>query len=1109
LTANYDFLIQKLDAFIKKFYLNQLMRGAIYSFAVLVASVLIFSLLEYFGNFGTGTRLLFFWAFLLGNLSMLGWWVAIPLLAMARIGKQIDHKTAAHIIGAHFGQVRDKLLNTLELRDTQIGSQALIEASIQQKMAELKPIPFNLAINLGENRRYLKYALIPLGIVLLLLVQVPEVILSSSARILSYNRAYLPEAPFEFVLLNDKLEVLRHSDVRIKLQVRGKELPQSVRVVLQGQAYRMTREGNSDFEFLLRNVDSDADFYFEAVGFRSGLHTIKVLPKPLLRSFTASVEYPPYVGRNNEKLSNIGDFIVPEGTIIKWTYETENAKGFRFNWNGKYLPVERLSSNTFSVGQQVFAPTQYYVGTYNDYLPNNDSVGYGIQVIKDLHPSLGVEMVPDTGSLKSFFFSGELSDDYGITALTLNYRFSQSEREGAATAGFQRVGIPVSRSNLQGFFYHWDLRESGYQAGDVLEFYFEVWDNDAVNGHKSTRSKTMTLEAPTGEELKTLVAESSSSLKERMEMTMKEAAELQKELAEVEQRVMEKEQLDWDDKKALEKLLERQESLKNEIGEVQKDYKEMMKQQDEFGEMDEKLREKHEMLMKLFEQLMDEDTKKLFEELEELLQQNQEDVKQELEDMKIDQKELEKELDAALEHFKQLELEQKMQEAIDKLDELSKKQEELAEKTEKGQEDPSELAKEQDALNQEFDELRKEMDELDALNQELENPNDLENTDALEDEIESDMKGGSEELGKGKNNKAGEKQKDAKEKMDELKKKMEDNMAAMEMESLEMDYESLRRLAENLLYLSLEQEKLIDELGEVHSYNPRFVELGQRQMKLRGDAKMIEDSLLALAKRVMQISGFVTKEVGELNRHMDKNIEYMSQREIASARREQQYVMTHANNLAVMLSEVMDQLQQQMAQQMSGEQNCSKPGSKKMKGKKGEGMDKKLGNMRQMQENLKNQIGEMKGRMDKGQRPLSKELAKAAAQQEALRRELQKLQEMQEGGEGSPSKELKEIEDLMDKAEEDIVNSRLTNETLKRQQEIITKLLDSEKAAREQEWDDTRESITGEQVADPSKKAFEQYKRERLKEIELLNTVPPQLNGYYKQKVKRYFDSKE
>ena len=77
----------------------------------------------------------------------------------------LSHAEAASIIGTHFTEVSDKLLNTLQLKDADGGSKDLIEASIQQKVEELKPVPFQLAIDFKKNRKYLKYALIPLLVI--------------------------------------------------------------------------------------------------------------------------------------------------------------------------------------------------------------------------------------------------------------------------------------------------------------------------------------------------------------------------------------------------------------------------------------------------------------------------------------------------------------------------------------------------------------------------------------------------------------------------------------------------------------------------------------------------------------------------------------------------------------------------------------------------------------------------------------------------------------------------------------------------------------------------------------------------------------------------------
>jgi hypothetical protein len=51
--TEYDHLTSKLDAFIRKFYKDQLIRGLLYSVGLMVAFYLAATLLEYVGRFGT------------------------------------------------------------------------------------------------------------------------------------------------------------------------------------------------------------------------------------------------------------------------------------------------------------------------------------------------------------------------------------------------------------------------------------------------------------------------------------------------------------------------------------------------------------------------------------------------------------------------------------------------------------------------------------------------------------------------------------------------------------------------------------------------------------------------------------------------------------------------------------------------------------------------------------------------------------------------------------------------------------------------------------------------------------------------------------------------
>lgn len=97
----------------------------------------------------------------------------------------------------------------------------------------------------------------------------------------------------------------------------------------------------------------------------------------------------------------------------------------------------------------------------------------------------------------------------------------------------------------------------------------------------------------------------------------------------------------------------------------------------------------------------------------------------------------------------------------------------------------------------------------------------------------------------------------------------------------------------------------------------------------------------------------------------------------------------------------------------------------------------------------------------------------------------------------------------MEETEVDLVNKRLTRQLIQRQQEILTRLLEAEDAMREQELDEEREGETAKERPREMPPEFEQYLKSKQKEVELLRTLPPKLNPYYKQEVMKYFNRLE
>ena len=231
---------------------------------------------------------------------------------------------------------------------------------------------------------------------------------------------------------------------------------------------------------------------------------------------------------------------------------------------------------------------------------------------------------------------------------------------------------------------------------------------------------------------------------------------------------------------------------------------------------------------------------------------------------------------------------------------------------------------------------------------------------------------------------------------------------------------------------------------------------------------------------------------------MEKALEDMAERRSSNASERQQFAMTSANNLALILSESLEQMQKDMANMDSkpSSKMCNKPNSSGKEGMK---------QMKQMQNQVKEQMKQMLGK--KGEKGKSnKGLAKLAAQQEMIRNRMNELRNELSGDKNSKNN-IDQLIRQMEENEVDIINDNITLESIKRQESIMSRLLEAEKAQREKDEEETREST--EWMDNLSKRLinpFEQYQKEKEKQQELLRTIPPSFTPFFKQKVKDYFN---
>jgi hypothetical protein len=223
--------------------------------------------------------------------------------------------------------------------------------------------------------------------------------------------------------------------------------------------------------------------------------------------------------------------------------------------------------------------------------------------------------------------------------------------------------------------------------------------------------------------------------------------------------------------------------------------------------------------------------------------------------------------------------------------------------------------------------------------------------------------------------------------------------------------------------------------------------------------------------------------------------------------------MTSVNNLALLLDDVLKQLQKSIP----GTGQCNKPGGN---GKSsGADMEKMMEKMKKQLSDMKKMMGKNKGKGDKpGEKPgnkpgtipggqSSEALGKLAAQQAALKKQIRELSQSQNEDGSAAGNGLKKIIKELEKVEEDIINNNITLETLERQKDIISKMLEHDEATREQEKENKRQSneIKEQEFSNPNQ--FLEYKKKKEKELELLKSIPPSLRPYYKNKVNEYFNT--
>ncbi|WP_040473639.1 glutamyl-tRNA synthetase [Flavobacterium frigoris] len=1090
----------KLEAFIKKFYVNELIRGIVFFIGLGLLYFLFTLFIEYFLWLKPLGRTLLFWTFVAVEVFMLFRFIFFPVFKLYKFQKGIDYDQASVIIGNHFGDVNDTLTNFLQLSNSnnRKDNSELLVASIDQKANALQPIPFSNAVDFKSNKKYLPVALAPiLFFSVFYLTGNNEMISQSLNRVVHFNSSFLAPAPFDFVILNNNLKTEQNKDFVLKLKTVGKVVPENVMIFIDDESYFLENTSPGEFQFKIVKPSSDVSFYVKGNSVSSRDYLLKVIQVPSISNFKMDLDFPSYLNRKAESINGTGNAVIPEGTRVTWKMDTDATQKVEWMAEKSTFPFVR-AENVFSLSRNVFQNTDYQIVTSNDKVENYEKLNYQLSVVKDQYPSIQVRNAPDSLNVAKDYILGQLSDDYGISKLQVVY-YPMNKPESA-----KRGTIAVKSSTFQQFVFSFPstLR---VEQGISYEYYFEVFDNDAIHRNKSTKSSVFSDRIATDEEKQDEVFqqqnENINSLQKSIKTQDKQIADIEK----LQKSGKEKDQFEFKEQQNVKDFLQHQKKQ----DEMMREFTAKMKKNlDEF-KSDSKDEFKDDLKKRLENANTDlEKNQKLLDELKELNDKiKNEELLNKLDKFKQNSKNQIKNLAQLVELTKKYYVEKKAEQLADKLDKLGDKQDKLTESDKENS-----LDKQKD-VTADFEKLKEELRSLEKENKELKSPMDLPKDGAAEKSITDDLKKASEELQKDNKNDAKSKQKSAAKKLKSMAQKMGESLAGNEKEQMEEDVKMLRQILDNLLAFSLTQEQVMSQFSDLRRGSPAFNKNIRFQQDLKQQFKHVDDSLFALSLRNPKIAEDITKEIGNVQYNIDKSLESLSDAQIPKGLSHQQYAIAGANKLGDFLSELLGNMQNSLSGMGEGK---PKPGS-------GEGMQ--LPDIIKKQEGLGDRIKEG---MKKGEKPGdgvkddngdgsksgkgdsqggdegdAEAIIEIYKEQKLLREALEKELKKQ-GMEGSGGSALEQMKQL----EKQLLNKGFKNETLQKILNIKQELLKLKTALQQQGEESKRQSESNKREFSNQSKVLPDALLDYLNSIEILNRQSLPLRSNFNLKVQEYFNKK-
>jgi hypothetical protein len=1102
----YSNLISRLSYLRNYYTTNQLLYGIFLVIAFILVSGLLGFLMGALFTLPTVLRIIYLGLFFL-LLSLGLAWFCIRVLVY-----KPSFESLALKIEEKYPQLENRLIGSLQLYDrlkkNPFGySTDMIQAVIREADDVSRNLNFKEVVDKKHLKKALKIAA-GLAAVFIAFSLIFPASMNFSFYVFSHplTEIELPQK-FHFLVSPGDLEAVKYSDVEIKIQAEG-EKPALVKLFWRNLGAEWNQEKlkktekpeekEIDFGYTFKQVKRSFDYYVEAEGIRSEQYRVRVVDKPRIIGLKMTFDYPAYTRMQtmvrDENDGNINALMGTKVTIEAKANKPLKSASLIFSESvEKDMRVDQSKAN---VQIKVLKDDSYHIQlSDSSENKNQDPIEYNIIAVSDEYPQ--VEII-EPGQDQDLTENMELKllikaeDDYGFSNLKLFYQVLSGGME--STERFLSIPIKGKRNSEVETDYLWDLSDMGLVPSDVVRYRVEIYDNDNISGPKKGISKTYHARLPSIAEIIRDIDRQHSDQIVNLEELQETEIKLHEKLEKLSRELLRETKMDWEKQKEAEEILKDQQELAEKLKELAEGVELSSEKLEENRLATLEMIEKMMELRKLLEEVAPPELKEAMQKLQEALSElDPEKVKEALKNMEFSAEEMIQKMERTIALLKRMKAEQKLDIAIKMLEDLAQQQEGINQKLKDINQDKiSELSDEEREILKKAEFLEENLSELSDLLAEL---NLLPEADiqTLKDLVkDSGIKEAlSEMINKLSQNQRSKSQESGgicSAKFSEMGKTCSSLKQKMQSSSLGNILAEIKKAIFNLLYLSEKQEKLLEKTRGLGEEDFSLRDLAGEEFNLKTGGAQVAKDLEELSLICYFLSSDIGMWISKSVAMMENAVKYLDQRNQQAALTHQREALYGLNQTAKMLMEAMD----------NAGGSCS-----------GSGMEQLFSQLQSMcnkQKGINQQTLDFEGQCPNLTLAQQAELSRLAAQQEGVRKSVEQLaQEFGKRKEILGS--LDRMADQITEVVKDLQGRNVTEETIRTQERILSRLLDAEKSLTRRDYSKSRMAETGEDIEreGPDELPFDLGEKDRLEREWLKKVFEEKYPQEYEELIQEYF----